>query len=301
MEQPPQQAQQPEQMMQISPAEFVQEVQRGKSYLSLLPADIKMVVAQKAFPTDFEQLDLAIAGIKAAAAGNPVENNRLMSNYAYNRALIYELSKKYHIPETEVAFMLDTPTSLDIMGQTVKEVKHKGYFDPEKEFTSKYYGYEVLLMDIEDYLKPLLNATSPAQKEKNKQIAIKYLNRFINHPHYTYIRKNTLETYSFDQTYYQFVRAVYAIVYDRSQFTFPDFQYETRHVDQDEAVDLNKRLEIALELDKSEQWLSGWTQRFVKERFWSLFAKSLMTHMSNGDTKKVNILINILVSNKAKL
>jgi hypothetical protein len=310
MEQPPQQAQQPEQKMPITPEEFAQEAQRTESYLSLLPPDLKKVIAQKAFLNDFERLDLAIASIKAATAGNPIENNLLMSDSLqsansvriYNQALIDELSQVYHMPATEVAFMLDTPASLRIMGQMVKEVKYRGYFERDKEFTSTYHGYEVLLMNIEDYLKPLLKASSQEQKEKNKQIAIKYFNRFINHPHYSYIaKKDTYEKYPFDQTFYQFVRDLYSIVYDRPNFTFPDFNHETGGVLSEEAEDLNKRLEIALELDKSEQWLSEWTQKFVRERFWSLFAKSLMAHMSNRDDKKVNILINVLVANKTKI
>lgn len=297
MEQSPQKTvQDVSKTMQISPAEFVQESKRKESYLAVLPEEIKIMVVQQAYPAMFEQLDFEIAKIKTSE-----NKDRLQHDKVYNQEVITSLSLKYNIPATEVAFMLDTPISLDLMANMEKKVTYKSYFEPGKEFTDSYYGYKVLLMNIEDYLKPLLRASIPAQKEANKQIVIKYLNRFINHPHYSYIGKKDTYEYPFDQSYYQFVRDLYAIVYDRSDFTFPDFHYETRHVDQDEAVDLNKRLEIALELDKSEQWLSEWTQIFQKERFWSLFAKSLMTYMAKHDDKKVNTLVNILIANKEKI
>lgn len=259
------------------------------TYFSVLPADIIYLITNfKVGNTPFDQLDNSIARIKAFAETNLNLKQKLLTDIEYNKALINYLSTAFGVAPVEVAFMLGTPICLKEMKSMKKEIG---------EIT--YQGVDLLRRTIEDYVHSLFKVSSEAERIA---IAIKYLNRFINHPYYSIISiKDTNNQYPFDKNYYTYVKYLYAIVYNRQDFTFPEFDYETMQVAQDEAVDLNKRLEIALELDKSEQWLSEWTQRFQKERFWSLFAKSLMMHMASRDDKKVNILMNLLVANKEKI
>lgn len=305
MEQPPQKTVQDiAKTMHISPAELVHEAKRRESYLSVLPTDIKEIVEKHAYPLDFEQLDLAIAKLKASV--DETTKEKLLYDLTYNQKLIDDLSKKFNIYPSEVAFMLDTLASIPLLQVMERSTQHQDIWWTGKTYSNIHKGYEVLLMDIKKYLEPLLKTTSNVQKEANKQIAIKYLNRFINHPRYSEMSRAINMKYggSYDRNdilYLEFVTIIYSIVYGRSHFSFPDFHGEARGMDQSEAFDLLKRLKVGFELDKGEEWLAKWTQQFVRERFWSLFAKNLMTYMIDRDDKKVNILINVLVANKEKI
>lgn len=184
MEQPPQPSGQPEQKMQISPAEFAQEGNRKESYLKLLPVDLRKEVAQKAFLNDFEKLDFAIAEIKTSAENNPEEKNRLLTDAKYNQQLIDQLSQAYRISQEEVAFMLNTPESIKILNRL------EGYFK---------HGYYRSLQDIantilEHYLKPLLGADW-GMRQQNTMKAIQYLKRFLTHPLFRESRIYQLEEY----------------------------------------------------------------------------------------------------------
>lgn len=271
------------------------------TYFSVLPADIISLITNfKVGNTPFEQLDNSIARIKAFAETNLNLKQKLFTDIEYNKALINYLSTVFRVAPAEVAFMLGTPISLEEMHVMEKRIGGIPYL-----------GVGLLRKNIRDYLHSLFKVSSEAERIA---IAIKYLNRFINHPYYSIVSiKNTNNQYPFDENYYKYVKHLfdenyygyvdylYAIVYNRQDFTSREFAEEMALVDEYETVDVNKRLEIALELDKSEQWLSQWTQRFQKERFWSLFAKSLMMHMASRDDKKVNILINVLLANKEKI
>lgn len=187
MEQPPQPSGQPEQKMQISPAEFAQEGNRKESYLKLLPVDLRKEVAQKAFLNDFEKLDFAIAEIKTSAENNPEEKNRLLSDAKYNKQLIDQLSQEYRISQAEVAFMLNTPESIKILNRLEGYFKH-GY----------YRSLQGIVNDIpKHYLKPLLGANWD-MRQQNTMKAIQYLKRFLTHPFFSESRICQLEEYLHD-------------------------------------------------------------------------------------------------------
>lgn len=187
------------------------------TYVNLLPPELLNIIqSMKVGDIWFEQLDNAIARIKFFAQLKPEMHNRLLSDRDFNLQLMKALAESYSTDQAEVAFLLHTPASLDILvkmdGPEFKKCEDGSDFKLGRE----YRGTERAAQSMEKYLSTLLNAKSKEQREQNKQLAIRYLKRFFKYP-------EELPGYCMHHNYYdRWPSAIHSIArgYDTFVFTF---------------------------------------------------------------------------------
>jgi hypothetical protein len=273
--------------LQRTPAvkQWIEAHKQDPTYFSLLPADVIKILTQfKIGDTSFEQLDNAITQIKLFAQKNPENHRKLLFDTNYNAELIVKLAKTFNRGPAEVALLLHTPASLALLHNKTLPLPGKIELD--------------VADDMKWYLRTLLGAETESEREKNKQIAIKYIKRFLQYPDYFPQTYQYPDAWPEEQRWPLFIDSIgrgASVPYDSSN---PPVQPSIDRT-QEYASRLRDQLRIYILLDspvmqKEAENLA--IQENLKHWLFEFLLQDLQTAFAKRDTKSIHFILSFFVS-----